>query len=145
MMFNKTQQNRQRNFFDPMLRYIIDPAHELVFFADQMDWTYFENDFSSFYADKEKASVPIRMMVGALLLEHLYKIDNEVLVRRWVENPYMQYFCGMEIFAYEFPFDPSDFDHFRKQVVEEWMRKISAYSIKMRGCLSGKDRMLSDS
>ena len=144
-MLGKTQQKRQRELFRPMLVDFIDPEHELVLLANQIDWTYFEKGFAPFYSDKGRPSVPIRMMVGALILKHLYNLGDETLAQRWVENPYMQYFWGKEFFEYEFPFGPSDFDHFREEVGEEWMRKISAYSIKMRGCLSGKDRMLSDS
>ena len=143
-MLGKTQQKRQRELFRPMLVDFIDPEHELVLLANQIDWTYFEKEFAPFYSDKGRPSVPIRMMVGALILKHLYNLGDETLAQRWVENPYMQYFCGMEFFEYEFPFDPSDFVHFRKRVGEEGMRKIFAYSVKMHGSRAEEDRMLSD-
>ena len=36
-------------------------------------------------------------------------------------------------FEHRFPFDPSDFVHFRKRVGEEGIEKIFAYSVKLHG------------
>ena len=94
-MLGKTRQKKQREFFRPLLVDFIDPGHELVLLADKINWNYFEKDFAPLYSKKGRPSVPIRMMVGALILKHLYNLGDETLAERWVENPYKQYFCGM--------------------------------------------------
>jgi IS5 family transposase len=70
-------------------------------------------------------------MVGCLILKQLYRYGDETLHCEWVSNPYFQYFCGSEFFEHSFPFDPSDFVHFRKRVGEEGISKIFAYSVKL--------------
>jgi IS5 family transposase len=50
-----------------------------------------------------------------------------------VRDVYFQYFCGGIFFSHEFPFDPSDFVHFRNRVGEAGIEKIFAYSVKMHG------------
>jgi IS5 family transposase len=45
----------------------------------------------------------------------------------------MQYFCGMKCFEHRFPFDPSDFVHFRKRIGETGFEKIFAYSVRVNG------------
>jgi IS5 family transposase len=72
-------------------------------------------------------------MVGCLLLKQLKNLGDETLAKEWVENPYMQYFCGMKCFERRFPFDPSDFVHFRKRIGEGGFETIFEYSVQMHG------------
>jgi IS5 family transposase len=55
-------------------------------------------------------------MVGLTCLGHAYQLSGEEVVRRWVENPYYQYFCGEESFRYELPVDPSSLSRWRRRI-----------------------------
>jgi IS5 family transposase len=123
----------QRELFRPLLRDMIDLQHELALLANQIEWDYFEKEFSPLYAAVGQPAVPIRLMVGCLLLKQLKDLGDETLAKEWVENPYMQYFCGMKCFEHRFPFDPSDFVHFRKRIGEAGFEKIFEYSVRLHG------------
>jgi IS5 family transposase len=60
-------------------------------------------------------------------------LGDETLAKQWVMNPYMQYFCGMKCFEHRFPFDPSDFVHFRKRIGEGGFEKVFQYSVRIHG------------
>ncbi|MDT8414303.1 MAG: transposase, partial [Flavobacteriaceae bacterium] len=105
----------QSELFRPMLVDFIDKSHELFLLSEKIDWDYFENEFEPLYSHIGKPSVPIRFMVGCLLLKHLYNLGDERVPKAWEGNPYMQYFCGGVFFEHKFPCDPSDFVHFRKR------------------------------
>jgi hypothetical protein len=47
------------------------------------------------------------------MLKQLYHYGDETLPGEWLGNPCFQYFCGGGFFGHKFPFDPSDFVHFR--------------------------------
>jgi IS5 family transposase len=132
-MLGKLPDKNQRELFRPMLADMIDPTHEMVLLANTIDWDYFENEFSSLYSYIGQSSVPIRLIVGCLILKHLENLGDETLPKRWIRDPYMQYFCGMRCFEHEFPFDPSDFCHFRKRIGEEGFEKIFAHSVRLHG------------
>jgi IS5 family transposase len=123
----------QRELFRPLLRDMIDSQHELALLADRIDWEYFEKQFSPLYSTVGQPSVPIRLMVGCLLLKQMENLGDETLAKQWVMNPYMQYFCGMKCFEHRFPFDPSDFVHFRKRIGEGGFEKIFQYSVGIHG------------
>jgi len=63
----------------------------------------------------------------------LYNLGDEKIPEYWVRDVYFQYFCGGVFFEHKFPFDPSDFCHFRKRVGEEGVTKIFSYSVKLHG------------
>jgi IS5 family transposase len=77
--------------------------------------------------------MPIRLMVGVLMLKHLYSLGDEKIPFAWESNPYFQYFCGGVFFEHKFPCDPSDFVHFRRRIGETGIEKIFAYSVKLHG------------
>jgi len=61
----------QRDLFRPLLRDMIDPKHELALLADSVDWKYFEKEFTPLYSNTGQPGIPIRLMVGCLLLKHM--------------------------------------------------------------------------
>lgn len=132
-MIGELPEKGQRDLFRPMLKDFIDMKHELVVLADKIDWFYFEKEFTPLYSDRGAPGVPIRLMVGCLLLKHLYNLGDERIPEFWVRDVYFQYFCGSEFFEHEFPFDPSDFVHFRNRIGEEGIGKIFAYSVRIHG------------
>lgn len=117
--------------FRPMLKDFIDINHELVLLADKIDWSYFENEFGEKYSKTGQPGMPLRLMIGCLMLKRLYNLGDETLAQAWVMNPYMQYFCGEVFFQHRFPCDPSDFVHFRKRIGEEGIKKIFSYSVTL--------------
>jgi IS5 family transposase len=143
-MLGKTKDQRQRDLFNPMLVDFIDMNHELVLLAGKIDWQYFEKEFAPLYSNIGKKSMPVRLMVGSLILKRLYYLGDETLVKEWEMNPYMQYFCGESTFKHKFPCDPSDFVHFRKRIGEEGIEKIFIHSVKIHGKDAENTKAVSD-
>lgn len=143
-MLGKTPRIKQKNLFKPHLSDFIDKGHELVLLAQKIDWDYFENEFSPLYSQKGRPSMPIRLMVGCLLLKRIYNLGDETLATAWVMNPYMQYFCGFNFFEHHFACDPSDFVHFRKRIGKDGAEKIFFYSVKVHGLAAQEKAVLSD-
>ena len=128
-MLGKSPNQSQMNLFQPLLKEFIDMDHELVLLADKIDWKYFEDTFSIHYSHTGQPGMPIRFMVGCLMLKRIENLGDETLAKAWVCNPYMQYFCGEAHFQHKFPCDPSDFVHFRRRIGEEGIEKIFTYSV----------------
>ena len=143
-MRGKSDESKQRDLFRPMLKDFIDLDHELVLLSDKIEWKYFENEFEEFYSPIGRPSMPVRLMVGCLLLKRIYNLGDETLAESWKMNPYMQYFCGYSHFEHRFPCDPSDFVHFRKRIGKEGAQKIFAYSVVLHGKDAQEHQVLSD-
>lgn len=88
--------------------------------------------------------MPIRLMVGSLMLKRIYNLGDETLCEAWKMNPYLQYFCGMAHFEHSFPCDTSDFVHFRKRIGAQGVEKIFAYSVLLFGKAALETQTLSD-
>jgi IS5 family transposase len=143
-MIGKSKNQNQHNFFQPLLQDFINLSHELVLLSDKIDWNHFEKEFSIYYSHTGKPSMPIRLMVGSLMLKRIYNLGDETLCEAWIRDPYMQYFCGMVHFEHKFPCDPSDFVHFRKRIGAQGVEKIFAYSVLLHGKTALESQTLSD-
>jgi IS5 family transposase len=132
-MIGKIEKTPQLNLFEVPLTTFINMQHELVILCEKFNWDEIEKDFEKYFSEIGRPSVPIRKMVGLLLLKQVYDESDESVVARWIENPYWQYFCGEVNFQKEGPFDPSEFVHFRKRIGEEGAEKLLQLSIQLYG------------
>ncbi len=129
-MIGKTPKEHQMSIFEVALESFIDMNHELVLLSKQIDWKAVESEFAEYYcADNGRPSVPIRKMVGMLLLKNIYNLSDEGVVARWMENPYMQYFTGEKVFQKRPPMNPIDMTKFRKRIGTIGSEKIFKISL----------------
>ena len=129
-MIGKTPKEHQMSIFEVALESFIDMNHELVLLSKQIDWEAVESEFAEYYcADNGRPSVPIRKMVGMMLLKNIYNLSDEGVVARWMENPYMQYFTGEKVFQKRPPMNPIDMTKFRKRIGEKGAEKIFKISL----------------
>ena len=86
-MIGKTEDQNQGDLFQPLLKDFINMGHELVLLSDKIDWSYFEKDFSIYYSNTGQPAMPIRLMVGSLMLKRIYNLSDERLCEAWAMNP----------------------------------------------------------
>lgn len=131
-MVGKTDKTPQLNIFQVPLVQFIDMTHELCQVAAQINWDALERDQSDYYCvDNGRTSIPIRKIVGVILLKRAYDERDESVVDRWKENPYWQYFCGEVTFQHNWPFDPTELVRFRIRMGEQGMERIPKLSIDL--------------
>ena len=136
-------QSLQANLFQARLDQQLNPQHPLFKLAQQIDWSYFEQEFGAFYAEEMgRPGEPTRLLVGLHYLKHAYDESDESVVEKWVENPYWQYFCGYEYFQHELPCHPTSLVKWRQRVkaagVEQLLKELLATAVRT-AALAAKD------
>ena len=144
-MVKKQDKTPQLNIFDTPLERFINLDHELCILSKQIDWDSIEKEFSVYYSEIGRPSVPIRRMIGLLLLKHIYNLSDEAIVDRWIENPYWQYFSGEKVFQTQKPFAPTEFIHFRNRIGKEGAEKLLKVSVQLFGKEAQEKEVLIDS
>ena len=144
-MIGKQDKTPQLNIFDTPIKNFINLNHELCELSHRLDWESIEKDFAEYYSEIGRPSVPIRRMIGMLLLKQIYNLSNEAIVDRWIENPYWQYFTGEVIFQTNKPFDPTDFIYFKNRIGKTGAEKLLKVSIQLFGKEAEENEILVDS
>jgi len=104
--------------------------------AELIPWDELEDDYAAHFCKGFGAPAkPFRMALGALIIKARLGLTDEELVEQIKENPYLQFFIGLEAFQYSAPFDPSMMVYFRKRlpeaVVNDCNERIVRHGLKV--------------
>jgi IS5 family transposase len=132
-MLGKTEKNPQLNLGEIPLIHYISADHELCRLARKINWDEVEKDFSGYYSKKGAPSVPVRTMIGLILLKHVYRFSDKSAVDHWLENPYWQHFCGEVYLQHKAPFYYGDISHFRKRIGKDGEEKMARLGASVFG------------
>jgi len=115
----------QLDLFQAQLKQILNLDHPLCVLAGKIDWSQFDVAFADCYCpDFGAPAKAIRLMVGLHYLKHAFDESDESLVQRWVENPYWQFFCGMDTMQHKPPIHPTSMTKWRNRVGAEKLAKL---------------------
>ena len=133
-MLSSTPQAQQTSFFGDDLINQLDPQDPLVVLAHAIPWSDLEAGLSVGYAIKQgRPSLPIRRLVGLLILKQLENLSDERVVLQWKRNPYFQYFCGEKNFQTQLPCHATELVHFRKRIGAKGIEQIFKMSVTLHG------------
>ena len=86
----------------------MNPDNRWVRLADRIPWDEFEVKYAKLFpSDTGNVAKPLRMALGALIIQTKFQFSDRELVEQIAENPYLQYFIGLPGFREEAPFDAS--------------------------------------
>lgn len=121
----------QDDLLRPRLVDLIDARHELVKLAALIDWEFFEREWATFFPSHQgRPATSPRLVAGLMHLQHAFKLSDEAVVARWVENPYYQHFTGETFFQHRPPIDPSSLVRWRKRIGEEGVEWLLTKTIE---------------
>ena len=124
-MKSNKKTTQQSNFLKLWLSTILNPSHELIKLGNSINWKSLENQFEVlFVEDKGAPAKSVRLVIGLMMLQHMYDFSDEGVVLQWVENPYWQFFYGEEQLQWDFPINPSSLKRLRKRLGQDGMNKI---------------------
>ena len=111
---------------------LLDPDHELMQLASQIDWPSLDVAFADCYRpDIGAPAKAIRLMVGLHYLKYTFNESDESLVARWVENPYWQYFCGYTHMQHVCPIHPTSMTKWRNRVGADRLEELVKETIRL--------------
>jgi transposase len=124
-----------KDFFLPFGGQLSDD-NRWIKLAELIPWDELEGDYASQFCKGFGAPAkPFRMALGALIIKARLGLTDEELVEQIKENPYLQFFIGLEAFQYSAPFDPSMMVYFRKRlpeaVVNDCNERIVRHGLKV--------------
>lgn len=130
-MKHRSRPPEQDDLLRPRLVDMIDLRHELVKLTALIDWEVFEREWAGFFPSSTgRPATPPRLVAGLLYLQHAFRLSDEAVVARWVENPYYQHLTGEIFFQHRLPIDPSSLTRWRKRIGEEGVEGLLSQTIE---------------
>ena len=109
-----------------------NPLYQL---SNRLNWEYLESELGPYYCEGPgRPAIPIRIIAGLHYLKYLENQSDESVVEKFCENPYWQYFCGLEFFQHELPCHPTTLVKWRQRVGEKGIEKLLTHTIQTARC-----------
>ena len=95
--------------------------------AELNPWEKIEKQYAGLFKSKTgNTAKPLRLVLGACIIQTEYGFSDEETALMIQENPYLQYFCGYDSYDdSKPPFDPSSMVYFRKRLTPEILGEIN--------------------
>jgi len=104
----------------------LDPNNRWVKKAETIPWEEVEVRYAALFKNRKgNVAKPLRMALGALIIQTERRISDEETPMQIQETPCLQYFCGMAAYEDKLPFDPSLMVYFRKRLTPEILGEIN--------------------
>lgn len=100
--------------------------------AQTIPWPEVEKRYAELFTNRKgNVAKPLRLALGACIIQAEYGYSDEETALQIQENPYLQYFCGYSGYDDEkMPFDPSLMVYFRKRLTPEVLGEINEMIIR---------------
>lgn len=95
--------------------------------AQTIPWLDIEKRYAKLFTNRKgNVAKPLRLALGACIIQAEYGYSDEETALQIQENPYLQYFCGYPGYDDErLPFDASLMVYFRKRLTSEVLGEIN--------------------
>jgi len=111
----------------------LSSTNRWVILAEMIPWQEFEQEYEKYFdPDKGAPAKQFRMALGALIIKEKLGISDRETVEQIQENPYLQYFIGLEVYQNDPPFDASMFVHFRKRITLDLINQVNRRIVEIQ-------------
>ena len=104
----------------------LDQDNEWIKNAKRLPWMAWEPLYRELFSSETgNVAKPARMVIGSLIIQLRMGFTDRDLVLQIKENPYYQYFIGLEAFQHDAPFAPSVLVDWRKRLSLDFVTRLN--------------------
>ncbi len=104
----------------------LDENNRWVVLSKIVPWEEFARlYYKNFKSNRGAPTKDARLVLGVIIIKHIMKTDDRGVIEMIQENPYMQYFLGLEAFTYEQVMTPSLLVSIRKRIVLDLFESLT--------------------
>ena len=112
----------------------LDTGNEWVRLADRIPWEAIEERYAALFPSHTgRPAKPLRVALGALIIQKRKGLSDRSLVKEIAENPYLQYFLGLPSFQSEAPFRYNALSGFRERLDAEFLSDVNETLLETLG------------
>jgi len=144
-MINYTSQYQtQFEDFSNLCQLELDPSNRWIQLGALLPWDRMVRVYvKRFSANMGAVAVNPRWVIGAFIIKHKLRLTDEETLQSISENPYMQFFLGLQTYRPKQLFSPTLFVELRKRLGEdtfdEFSRTLITLSEDLRPACGGQD------
>ncbi len=102
----------------------LDENNRWFKYRSLIDWDKLEQEYMEYFSNTGRPGLDAHLVIGTLCIKHMMGVSDVEVTIMIQENPYMQYFCGLEQFATKKLLDDSSLTKLRKKIGVKFFRRL---------------------
>ena len=98
---------------------------------DMIPWEELEDIYRKYFSKLGRPGKDSQLINGILIVKHKMEMSDNEAVEYFLENPYVQYFCGYDQFVVGKEIEPSTLTRVRKRLGAEYFKKFEDEILKI--------------
>jgi hypothetical protein len=125
-MSYKSKDRQTGNLFSELLPFggKLSMENRWIKLHDLIPWKELEGIYGKYFSHLGRRGKDSQLINGLLIVKHKMGMSDEELVQQFLENPYIQYFCGYDQFVKEGEIESSTVSKVRKRLGVEYFKKF---------------------
>src|SRR4030042_824262 len=117
-MSYKRKDRRTGELFKEIMPYggQLNAENRWIKLRELVPWEELEEIYVKYFSKRGRPAKSSELINGILIVKHMREISDEEVVEEFLENPYMQYFCGYEQFVVGREIESSTLSKMRKRL-----------------------------
>ena len=146
-MSYKSKDRRTGNLFTEMLPFggRLNSENRWMKLEGLVPWEELEEIYRKYFSEVGRPGKDSQLINGLLIVKHLKVVSDEEVVKDFLENPYVQYFCGYEQFITGKEIESSTLTRMRKRLGVEYFKKFEdevLNLLKSRKIIKAEEQMV---
>ncbi len=146
-MSYKSKDRKTGDLFSEMMPFggKLNPDNRWMKLHDLIPWEELEKIYRKYFSDLGRPGKDSQLVNGLMIMKHQKVISDEETVKDFVENPYIQFFCGYEQFVTEKEIDSSTLTRMRKRLGVEYFKKFETEILNLlkgRKIIKGREQQI---
>ena len=125
-MSYKSKDRRTGNLFTEMMPFggKLNSENRWMKLHDLIPWEEMEDIYRKYFSELGRPGKDSQLINGLMIVKHQTVLSDKEVVEYFLENPYVQYFCGYDQFVSEKEIDSSTLTRMRKRLGVEYFKKF---------------------
>lgn len=102
----------------------LDEDNQWLKLSELIPWDKMEEVYAKYFSEVGRPAKDSRLITGLLLIKHRKGYSDRELIEQFLENPYLQYFCGHEHFVKKGEIHYSTLSKLRKRLGKEYFKRF---------------------
>ena len=125
-MSYKSKDRRTGNLFTEIMPFggKLNSENRWMKLHDLIPWEEMEDIYRKYFSELGRPGKDSQLINGLMIVKHQTVLSDKEVVEYFLENPYVQYFCGYDQFVSEKEIDSSTLTRMRKRLGVEYFKKF---------------------
>jgi len=146
-MSYKSKDRQTGNIFSELLPFggKLNLENRWIKLHDLIPWDELETIYEKYFSRLGRPGKDSYLINGLLIVKHMMVMSDEAVVDNFLENPYVQYFCGYDQFVTNKEIEASTLTRMRKRLGVEYFKKFEDEILgilKERKIIKSKEQMV---